>query len=226
MAFRGSTCPMMLILLFPACAPRPAELLVIKNIPTDLRFQQVRQTSDVNERRYIETAVREIFPGSPPIEWAQIKTDGDLEVYEGHVRVCAQTLRALDRFYTRLYNVREKPQSGEVIDFSLCDKYARLGFCSNYVKSEIWTTIRGQTLPRACVELWLPDAQHVTVKLDEKGHWQFTLKIVKGRDWVYGVSTTRDGERLIEKYFRVEVHSSRFEPLTKEQFDEKHKAEP
>jgi len=204
----------------------------IKDITTTIKFRQVCATRDVDERDEIVSVLRSVrcYRCDQP-DWQLIKTDDDMSVYEGTaVLHKVESFRELDKLYTDMNALRDKPRNGHVIDFVLQDRSASLEFCSNYVKSSLWTTIRGQTLPCAVVELWLPDGTRVSPTLDEKGHWQFQLKIDKGRDWVYGVSRALEGceqrERTIEKYFRVRVYDSRFEELTKERFQELRKKEP
>lgn len=202
-----------------------------KHVTSTVHFRRVCVTPEVDERAEIEAVLRRVPASYCRVpDWTLVKTDGDLQVFEGTAKLTANKLTDLNKLYTDIYALREKPRNGAVIDFVLQERKAELGFCSNYAKSEIWTTIRGQTLPCAAVELWLPDGTTTSVQLDEKGHWEFRLRIIQGKNWVYGVSRVAAGqqerERPVEKYFRVEVHTSRFEQLTKERFDELRRKEP
>lgn len=206
-------------------------ILEIKDVETTVDFQEVCVTPEVNEKIAIEDVLYDVLRSRyrKPC-WRLVKTDGDLHVYKGHAMFQAETLTDLNRLYTAMERLREKAKNGHVIDFVLQDRTASLEFCSNYVKSSLWTTIRGQTYPCATVELWLPDGTTVSPQLDEKGHWEFRLRIVKDKNWVYGVSRVPEGvenrERAVEKYFRVEVHDSSFEQLTKERFEDLRRKEP
>ncbi len=229
-----------LLAALSGCATPEAKVREITDVTTTVHFRQVCVTDKppFDECKEIDHVLQGVPCRSCQTpKWQLVKIDRDTEngsalwVYEGTATLHeVDKLTDLNKLYTRIDDLRKKSHDGAVADFALQDRSVALEFCSNYVKSSLWTTIRGQTLPCACVELWLPNGQRIPVQLDEKGHWTFKIRLEKDKNWVYGVSRVLQGvekrERAIEKHFRVNVHSSAFEQLTKEQFDELRHKEP